>query len=119
MRCLIGGLHCLEYYRLTKEDPFYDTGLNHLYWNFDECLIQATSIFSSIADYDPNRSILIAKIVLWGTDFEITKSPRMRNTEYEEYQNGYQYLSQALREWEQLINIATLRYRKLGDFDLI
>ncbi|MGN7403396.1 hypothetical protein ACTHO0_26455 [Cytobacillus praedii] len=106
-----------EYYRLVNEDPFYDSGLNNLFWKFDKSLTNATSIFVNIADYD-HRDKMIAKIVIWGIDFEVIKSKRGNNTNYEEYKKAYQYLSEGLIEWERLLNIATQRYQKLGEFDL-
>ncbi|USK57847.1 hypothetical protein LIS82_26890 (plasmid) [Cytobacillus solani] len=108
---------CLEYYRITSEDPFYDTGLNNLYWKFDENLTNGTNIISNIADYD-HRDITIAKIIIWGNDFDVKRSKKGRNTNIEDYKKAHQYFSQALQEWEQLLNIATSRYQKLGEFNL-
>ncbi|MBD7937024.1 hypothetical protein H9655_08270 [Cytobacillus sp. Sa5YUA1] len=107
---------CLEYYRITNEGPFYDHGLNTLFWDFDGHLTSATNIFSNLSQ--PEGTHKIATIVIFKESFSVNRYVRMRNNNSsEEYINAYNHISDALKSWNELKSIAVTKYESLGTID--
>ncbi|MGE7185580.1 hypothetical protein ACQKKK_16870 [Peribacillus sp. NPDC006672] len=108
---------CFEYYRITNEGPFYDHGLNTLFWVFDEHLTSAASIFSNLSQ--PERTLKIADIVMFKESFSVHRYVRIRNhNSSEDYDKAYQHITDALKSWNELKSIAGTKYESLGTIDL-
>lgn len=107
---------CFEYYRTTNEGPFYDHGLNALFWNFDENLNSAAHIFSHLSD--PDRPLKIADIVMFKESFSIHRYSRIKsNNSSQEYIKAYQHIAEALKNWDELKSIAVTKYENHGTID--
>jgi hypothetical protein len=107
---------CFEYYRITNEGPFYDYGLNALFWKFDEHLNSAAHIFSQLSD--PDRPIKIAELVIFKESFSIHRCSRIRSSNSsQDYAKAYQHIAEALKSWDELKSIAVTKYEYHGTID--
>ncbi|GAB6432586.1 hypothetical protein bcgnr5372_48760 [Bacillus luti] len=107
---------CFEYYRTTNEGPFYDHGLNALFWNSDENLNSAAHIFSQLSN--PDRPLKIADIIMFKENFDIHRYSRIRSSNSsQEYIKAYQHITAALKSWDELKSIAVTKYENYGTID--
>lgn len=107
---------CFEYYRITNEGPFYDYGLNSLFWKFDENLNSAAHIFSHLSN--PDRPLKIADIVIFKESFSVYRYSRFRDSNSsQEYAKAYQHIAEALKSWDELKSIAVTKYEYHGTID--
>ncbi|SDN62315.1 hypothetical protein [Bacillus sp. OK048] len=107
---------CFEYYRITNEGPFYDYGLNSLFWNFEEHLNSAAHIFSQLSN--PDIPLKIANIVIFKESFDVHRYSRIRSSNSsQEYVKAYQHIAEALKSWDELKSIAVTKYEYHGTID--
>ncbi|HHY0837644.1 TPA: hypothetical protein ACVW80_003640 [Bacillus thuringiensis] len=107
----------LQYYRMTNEGPFYDHGLNTLFWEFDKHLSSATHIFSNLSK--PEGFLKIADIVIFKENVSVHRFLIIKNQRSaDEYDQAYQHIYDALKNWEELKSISVLKYESLGSLDL-
>ncbi len=108
---------CFEYYRITNEGPFYDHGLNTLFWDFYRHLTSATNLFTNLSQ--PEGTFKIADIVIMKEKFSVQRYVRIRrNNSAEEYTEAYQHINDAVERWNELKSIAVMKYESLGKIDL-
>ncbi|PGB72261.1 hypothetical protein [Bacillus wiedmannii] len=108
---------CFEYYRITNEGPFYDHGLNTLFWDFYQHLNSATNLFTNLSQ--PEGTIKIADIVIMKESFSVQRYVRIRRHDStEEYNEAYKHINDAVERWNELKAIAIMKYESLGTIEL-